>query len=55
MPNFKIFQDDADQARIKIYGSDNQPIAQDSSGNILISTTGSSALSVTGTHHYRHS
>ncbi len=42
MPNFKIFQDSPDQARIKIYGADNtgaaQPLLTSTSG--VISTSG---------------
>ncbi|MEW6574089.1 MAG: hypothetical protein AB1374_10710, partial [Bacillota bacterium] len=40
MPNFKIFQDDADKARIKIYGSQNVAISTDSTGNMGITSTG---------------
>ena len=52
MPNFKIFQDVADQARVKIYGNQNLPVAQDAvtgilqiDGNVTIGNT----VTVTGT------
>ncbi|MBO8127808.1 MAG: hypothetical protein H0Z39_01200 [Peptococcaceae bacterium] len=44
MPNFKIFQDTPDQARIKIYGSQDVALNTDSTGNMGITSTG---LSVT--------
>ena len=47
MPNFKVFQDNPDQARIKIFGSDNAiPVFTDSSGFVGITATG---LAVSGT------
>ena len=53
MPNFKIIQDIADQARVKIYGSQNAALNTDASGNLSITppTNGllitSTALSIT--------
>jgi hypothetical protein len=40
MPNFKIFQDNPDQVRIKIYGGNNTAFNTDSSGNLSITSTG---------------
>lgn len=40
MPNFKIFQDTPDQARIKIFGSQDLAFSQDSLGNLGITSTG---------------
>ena len=40
MANFKIFQDNPDQAKIKIYGGNNAPFNLDSSGNLTITSTG---------------
>ncbi len=40
MPNFKIFQDNPDQARIKIFGNQNLALSQDSTGNLGITSTG---------------
>ena len=40
MPNFKIFQDNPDQAKIKIYGSNNAAFNTDTSGNLTITSTG---------------
>jgi len=40
MPNFKIFQDNPDQARIKIFGDQNLALSQDSTGNLGITSTG---------------
>ncbi len=40
MPNFKIFQDNPDKARIKIYGSQGIAISTDLAGNIGITSTG---------------
>ncbi len=40
MPNFKIFQDNPDYARIKIYGSNNVAFNTDTSGNLAITSTG---------------
>lgn len=44
MSNFKIFQDNPDYARIKIYGSNNIAFNTDTSGNLAITSTG---LSIT--------
>lgn len=46
MPNYKIFQDNPDQARIKIYGSNNVAFATDSSGNLTV-TAPAAGLSIT--------
>ncbi|HIE12882.1 MAG TPA: hypothetical protein EYP63_05590 [Desulfotomaculum sp.] len=46
MPNFKIFQDDADKARIKIYGSQNVALSTDSTGNMVV-TAPAEGLSIT--------
>ncbi|RKO65546.1 hypothetical protein D7024_00230 [Desulfofundulus salinus] len=40
MPNYKIFQDNPDQARIKIFGSQNVALNTDSTGNLSITSTG---------------
>jgi hypothetical protein len=40
LPNFKIFQDNPDQAKIKIYGSNNAAFNTDTSGNLTITSTG---------------
>ncbi len=40
MANFKIFQDNPDQAKIKIYGGNNAAFNLDSSGNLTITSTG---------------
>ncbi|KUK41676.1 MAG: hypothetical protein XD69_0263, partial [Clostridia bacterium 62_21] len=40
MPNFKIFQDNPDQARIKIFGSQDVAISTDTAGNLGITSTG---------------
>jgi len=56
MPNFKIIQDVADQARVKIFGSQNVAINTDAAGNLAITppidgllvTASASGLSVTG-------
>ncbi len=40
MPNFKIFQDVPDQAKVKIYGSNDVAFNTDSSGNLTITSTG---------------
>ena len=40
MPNFKIFQDNPDQARIKIFGSQNVALNTDAGGNLAITSTG---------------
>jgi hypothetical protein len=45
MPNFKIFQDNPDQARVKIYGNKDIAINEDFFGNIGITASG---LAVTG-------
>ncbi len=56
MPNFKIIQDVADQARVKIFGSQNIAINTDGAGNLAITppvsgllvTVADTGLSVTG-------
>ena len=40
MPNFKIFQDNPDSAKVKIFGSNNVAFNTDSSGNLAITSTG---------------
>jgi len=40
MANFKIFQDNPDQAKIKIFGGNNAAFNTDSSGNLTITSTG---------------
>lgn len=40
MANFKIFQDNPDQAKVKIFGSNNAALNTDSSGNLTITSTG---------------
>jgi len=45
MPNYKIFQDNPDQLKIKIHGSNNVAFNTDASGNMTVTTTG---LAVTG-------
>ncbi|WP_407311336.1 DUF6385 domain-containing protein [Desulfosporosinus sp. SB140] len=41
MPNYKIFQDTPEQARVQIFGSStNTPLNTDSSGNLTITSTG---------------
>ncbi|WP_227763790.1 DUF6385 domain-containing protein [Zhaonella formicivorans] len=40
MPNFKVFQDVPDQARVKIFGSNDVAFNTDSSGNLTITSTG---------------
>ncbi|MDA8336368.1 MAG: DUF6385 domain-containing protein [Peptococcaceae bacterium] len=40
MPNYKVFQDNPDQARIKIYGNQNLAVNTDTSGNLGITSTG---------------
>lgn len=40
MPNFKIFQDNPDYARIKIFGNNNVALNTDNSGNLAITSTG---------------
>ncbi len=40
MANFKIFQDNPDQAKVKIFGSNNAELNTDSSGNLTITSTG---------------
>lgn len=40
MPNFKIFQDNPDYARIKIYGNNNIPFNTDATGNLGITSEG---------------
>lgn len=46
MPNFKIFQNNPDQARIKIYGSNNVALNTDSSGSLAV-TPPANGLTVT--------
>jgi len=46
MPNFKIIQDSPDQARIKIYGSQNVALNTDASGNMSV-TPPANGLTVT--------
>ena len=43
MPNFKIIQDQPDEARVKVYGSNNIALQQDAANNLMVS----SSLSVT--------
>ena len=40
MANFKIFQDNPDQAKVKIFGGNNAALNTDSSGNLTITSTG---------------
>jgi hypothetical protein len=40
LANFKIFQDNPDQAKVKIFGSNNAALNTDSSGNLTITSTG---------------
>ncbi|MGQ9778304.1 MAG: DUF6385 domain-containing protein [Bacillota bacterium] len=40
MPNYKIFQDVPDQARVKIYGNQDVAVYTDSTGNLGITSTG---------------
>lgn len=40
MPNYKIFQDYPDQARVKIFGGNNVALNTDSQGNLTITSTG---------------
>ncbi len=40
MPNFKIFQDNPDYARIKVFGNNNVAVNTDISGNLGITSTG---------------
>ncbi|VBB05479.1 Hypothetical protein LUCI_0689 [Lucifera butyrica] len=53
MPNYKIIQDQADQARIKVYGSSDVALSTDATGNLGITSTGlaitppTSGLSIT--------
>ena len=55
MPNYKVFQDNPDQARIKIYGNQNLAVNTDTSGNLGITSTGlaitppADGLSITST------
>lgn len=46
MPNFKIIQDMPDQARVKIYGTNNVALNQDASGNLAVTNMGN-PLSIT--------
>ncbi|MBC7075958.1 MAG: hypothetical protein H5T98_07800 [Syntrophomonadaceae bacterium] len=36
MPNYKIFQDEADRLRVKIYGSENVPLKTDADGSLSV-------------------
>lgn len=55
MANFKIFQENPDQARVKIFGNNNAALNTDSSGNLTITSTGlaitapENGLSITST------
>ena len=40
MPNYKIFQDAPDRARVKIYGANNTALNTDDLGNLTITSTG---------------
>ncbi|OAT80849.1 DUF6385 domain-containing protein [Desulfotomaculum copahuensis] len=40
MPNFKIFQDNPEQAKIKIFGNQNVALNTDATGNLAITSTG---------------
>lgn len=40
MANLKIFQDNPDQAKVKIFGGNNAALNTDSSGNLTITSTG---------------
>ena len=40
MANYKIFQDNPDQARVKIFGGNDIALNTDSSGNLTITSTG---------------
>lgn len=40
MANFKIFQDNPDQAKVKIFGANNEALNTDSAGNLTITSTG---------------
>ncbi|MFZ3101131.1 MAG: DUF6385 domain-containing protein [Desulfitobacteriaceae bacterium] len=48
MANFKIFQDNPDQAKVKIFGSSNAALNTDSSGNLTITSTGLAVEPPTG-------
>ena len=47
MPNFKIIQDVADEARVKIFGSQDTALKTDASGDLVVTAT-ADGLSVTG-------
>ncbi len=47
MANFKIFQDNPDQAKVKIFGSNNAALNTDASGNLTITSTGLAITSPT--------
>lgn len=55
MANFKIFQDNPDQVRVKIFGNNNTALNTDSLGNLTITSTGlaitapADGLSITST------
>lgn len=38
MPNFKIIQDQPDEARVKVYGSNNIALQQDADNNLLVTS-----------------
>jgi len=48
MANFKIFQDNPDQAKVKIFGGNNAALNTDSSGNLTITSTGLAIVPPTG-------
>ena len=48
MPNFKIIQDVADEARVKIYGSQDTALNTDSSGNLVVTATATGLVVTTG-------
>ncbi|NLI13374.1 MAG: hypothetical protein GX425_12260 [Peptococcaceae bacterium] len=54
-PNFKIFQDNPDQVKVRIFGNNNAGFNTDSSGNLTITSTGlaieppSGGLTITST------
>ncbi len=39
MPNFKIFQDRPEQAKVQIHGSQNLPVLQESDGALVVKST----------------
>ncbi|KUO72308.1 MAG: hypothetical protein APF81_21635 [Desulfosporosinus sp. BRH_c37] len=48
MANFKIFQDNPDQVKVKIFGGNNAALNTDSSGNLTITSTGLAVEPPTG-------